>query len=63
MASPKSSQIDLGPSVGPVDVLNDLWQGFHSEAKKIYFEKMLLERKHVSDSEWSLKEIDFRHPY
>jgi hypothetical protein len=43
-------------------VINDPWQGSYSKAEQNCHEKMLLERKDVSDFEQVLKEIYFRNP-
>ena len=61
MASPTSTKIDLRSSLDPVGVINDPCQALHSKIKQIFLQKMLVERKHVSDFEQFLKEIDFRH--
>ena len=51
IASAPSMQINLRPNTNPVGVINDQWEASHSKAEEIYLEKMLLERKHVSDFE------------
>ena len=57
------TQSDLRPN--PESGIPDLegvievpWKAIHSKAEQIRHEKMLLERKHVSDFEQVLKEID-----
>ena len=55
-----SIQINLRTNAGPVGVINDQWQASHSKAEEICLEKMLLERKHISDFEQVFKELDFR---
>ena len=60
IASVPSIQINLRPNANPVGVINDQWQASHLKVEEIYLEKMLLKRKHVSDFEQVLKEIDFR---
>ena len=40
-------------------VINEPWKAPHPKAKQICVEKMLPERKHVSDFDEVLKEIDF----
>ena len=57
MAGPSSTQIDFRPTVNPTSVISEPWQTLHSKAKLISVEKMLLNRKHVSDK--VLKDIDF----
>ena len=42
-----------------MDVINNQLQASHSKAEYICLEKMLLERKHVSDFKQVLKEIDY----
>ena len=54
-----SIQINFRPTVNPVGVINDQRQASHSIAKETFLEKLLVERKHVSDFEQVLKEIDF----
>ena len=61
MAGPPSTQIDLRLSLDLVDVINDPWLALHSKHKQTFLQKMLVERKHVSDFENFLKEIDFNH--
>lgn len=60
MAGPPSTQIDLKSRLDPVAVINDLWQALHSKIELIFLQKMLGERKHVSDFEQFLKEIEFK---
>ena len=52
-----STQIDLRPRVDLLGVIGVPWKAIHSKATQIHHEKMLLERKHVSDFEQVLKEI------
>ena len=59
MADPPLIHIDLRSSLDTVSVINNLWQSLHSEIEQIFPQKMLAERKHVSDFENFLKEIDF----
>ena len=54
------TKIDLRPNPDLVGVIEVPWKAIHSKVKHICPEKMLLERKHVSDFEQVLKEIDFR---
>ena len=55
------TQIDLKPSPNLVVVIDVPWRAIHSKAEPIRHEIMLLERKHVSNFEQFLKEIDFSH--
>lgn len=59
MAGPPSIQIDLRSSLDLVGVKDDQWQAIYSKINQIFCHKMLPERKHVSDFEQFLKEIDF----
>ena len=62
MAGPPLTQIDLRSSLDLVDVIKDTWQALHSKLKQTFLQKLLVERKHVSDFGQFLKEIDFRSP-
>ena len=59
MTGPLSTHIDLRSGWDPVGVINDLWQALHSKIEQIFLQKMLAERKHVSEFEQFLKEIHF----
>ena len=59
MAGQPSTQTDIRSSFESVDVINNPWQALHSNIKQIFLQKMLAERKHISDFEQFLKEIDF----
>ena len=58
MVVPPSTKSDLRFSLDPVGVINEPQQTLHPKLKQIFLQKMLVERKHVSDFEQSLKEID-----
>jgi len=55
-----STQIDFRSNADLVGAIYVPWKAIHSKTEHICHKKMLLERKHVSDFEQILKEIDFR---
>ena len=57
----KSTENDLRSNPEVVEVIEVPWKAIHSNAEQILLDKMLLERKYVSDFEQVLKEIDFRN--
>ena len=59
IAGPPSTKIDLRFSLDPENVINDPWQALHSKIEQIFLQKLLAERKHVSDFEQFITEIDF----
>ena len=58
-----STQIDLRHNPPLVGVIEVPWIDIYSKAKQARHEKMLLKRKHVSDSERFIKETDFREGF
>ena len=62
------TQIDLRPNLESgipdlVDVIEVPWKAIHSKAEQIRHDKRLLARKHETDFEQALKEIDFRNKF
>ena len=55
-----STKIDFRPLPDLVDVIEVSEKAINSKAEQIHHEKMLAERKHISDFEKVLKDIDFR---
>ena len=56
LAGSPSIQIDLRFSLDHVGVINNLLQDLYSKIEQIFFKKMLVERKNVSDFEQLIKE-------